>query len=263
MATIARCAAALGLLALVASPSRSLAEDIQAAKRFFDQAETRYHAKDYREALNLYQKAYDAKPLPGFHFNIGQCHRAIGEHEQAIVAFRRYLNESGKTPKYADKARQLISLSEADLARKTPDPTPPDPTPPVMVERDEKPPPVEPPPPPPAPSRRRLRPVYFWSGVALTGALLLTGTITGAVTIQKGNQYNDPKTPYGDLQSLRDSGQALKNTSTAMFVLGAGAAVATTVLYFFTDFRSKSGERQAVGAVPMEGGAMLSWTGEL
>jgi tetratricopeptide (TPR) repeat protein len=255
--TIAKWAAALlGLLAIV-SPALSRADDLEAAKRFFDQAEKQYAAKEYRGALDLYQKAFEAKPLPGFHFNIGQCHRALGEHEQAIVAFRRYLNESGKTPKYADKARQLISLSEADLAKKAPQPAPP-----VMVERDEKPPPPVEPPPPPPPSRRRLRPVYFWSGVALTGALLLTGTITGAVTIQKGNQYNDPKTPYGDLQGLRDSGQTLKNTSTALFALGAGAAVATTVLYFFTDFR-KSGEGQAVGAVPIEGGAMLSWTGEL
>jgi hypothetical protein len=276
-------AAVLGLLSLVA-PAASRADENE-AKQLFEQAEARYAAREYREALALYEKAFEAKPLAGFHFNMGQCYRALGDHEKAVASFKRYLSESKKTPKHAKEARRLIKLSEAELTRK---PAPPPDRPPVkppdnlVPEPALTPPPVaasqpepskEPPivEPPPRSSRRHLRPAYFWTGVGLSAALLLTGTITGAVTIQKGNRYNDPATPYGELQSLRDSGQSLKVTSTVMFALGASAAVATTVLYFFTDFhkepKSGEGRRDApmagLSAAPLPGGAMLSLTGVL
>src|SRR5690606_13492155 len=45
----------------------------------------------FEDALEQYQLAYDAAPIPDFLFNMGQCHRNLGDYEAAIFSFRKYL----------------------------------------------------------------------------------------------------------------------------------------------------------------------------
>ena len=52
----------------------------------------------FDEALDEYQKAYDAKPLPDFLFNIGQCHRNLGDYEAAIFSFKKFLKLDPEAP---------------------------------------------------------------------------------------------------------------------------------------------------------------------
>src|SRR5580765_3001478 len=87
----------------VAAPSRSVhAEDVQtrAAKRHFERGEKLFALGKFDEALEEYQKAFDAKPLPDFLYNIGQCYRNLSDYDQAIFSFKKYLNLQ---PNAADK----------------------------------------------------------------------------------------------------------------------------------------------------------------
>lgn len=63
----------------------------RAAKRHFDKGEKLFALGKFEEALEQYQKAYDAKPIPDLLFNIGQCHRNLGDYEAAIFSFKKYL----------------------------------------------------------------------------------------------------------------------------------------------------------------------------
>jgi tetratricopeptide (TPR) repeat protein len=63
----------------------------RAAKRHNERAEKLFALGKFSEALGEYQEAYDAKPLPGLLFNIGQCYRNLGEYDQAIFSFQKYL----------------------------------------------------------------------------------------------------------------------------------------------------------------------------
>ena len=54
----------------------------QAAKIHFDKGETHYRLGRFEAARKEYTQAYEATPLPGFLFNIGQCHRQLGEYDR-------------------------------------------------------------------------------------------------------------------------------------------------------------------------------------
>ena len=248
MTRLSRLAFLLGIL-FTASPSFAQ-EDLAKAKELFKQAEARFKSSDFRTALELYQQAYAAKPLPGFHFNIAQCHRNLGEYAKAIEHFRLYLESANA--KHAAEAKRLIQLCEAELAKQPPPTsteTKPEPaTAPVVTK-----------PPEPAPRpRKRLRPPIFWTGVAVSVALLATGTITGALALQKSSRFKDPATPQAELVGLRDTGKTLRTTSTVTFAIGAATSVTTAVLFFFTEFRPAE---RTLSAAPIPGGAMVSIAG--
>lgn len=87
----------------------------QAAKQHFQRGEKEYKLGHFEKALQAYSQAYDALPLPGFLFNIGQCHRKLGHFERAIFFYRGYLREK---PRAANRkvVEQLIADSERKLA---------------------------------------------------------------------------------------------------------------------------------------------------
>lgn len=65
----------------------------QKAKKHFKIAEQHYKLGRFQEALAEYSKAYELAPLAGFLFNIGQCHRLLGNHERAVFFYKGYLRE--------------------------------------------------------------------------------------------------------------------------------------------------------------------------
>src|SRR5205823_148602 len=69
------------LFAFVLLAGRAAADetaDVTAARELFERAEVQYTLRHWDAALALYEQAYERKPLPGFLFNIGQCHRQLG-----------------------------------------------------------------------------------------------------------------------------------------------------------------------------------------
>lgn len=81
-------------LALLAAGAHTAAADepaLVSAKLHFDRGEKLYALAKFGDALVEYQKAYDAKPLPGLLFNIGQCYRNLGDYDSAIFSYRKYL----------------------------------------------------------------------------------------------------------------------------------------------------------------------------
>ena len=143
-------------LALFAAPRTASAEDAatKAAKRYFTKGEKLFALGRFDDALAQYEKAFDAKPLPGFLFNIAQCHRNLGNIDQAIFSYRKYLRESPDADNREAVERQIEELEEEKARRAAAG---------GIVVRD--PPPDDRKPPEPG-----KKPVYarwwFWGGVA-------------------------------------------------------------------------------------------------
>lgn len=87
-------------------------------------AEAKAAAKAARQAFDLgkfelalqkYQEAYELKPVPGLLFNLGQCHRQLGNAERALFYFKRYL-ESGPPAGQAKATRELVTKLEEKVA---------------------------------------------------------------------------------------------------------------------------------------------------
>jgi tetratricopeptide (TPR) repeat protein len=127
-------AAVLALAApLAAAPRRpapareSRAEKV--ARAHFERAEKAFNLGHFDEALAGYQDAYQALPLPAFVFNIAQCHRNLGNGEQAVFFYQRYLSLQPDAPNrpvveelIADQTRLLDARKAAEAAA---EPAPP------------------------------------------------------------------------------------------------------------------------------------------
>lgn len=104
----------LRLVALVAGlgvPAVSRAGESDDARAKFEAAQSAYDLGDFERARRLYADAYELKPLPGFLFNIGQCHKKLGEWSKAGFFFRRYL---ARVPPGTDVSRLQQLIAEMD-----------------------------------------------------------------------------------------------------------------------------------------------------
>lgn len=102
------------------------------AKALYAEGEHAYQQKDFAKALGLYQRAFEAWPLPGFQFNIGQCYRQMGDLAQAIAAFNLYLEQSPRAPNRKTVVALLKDAKRALMRH-------PSPPPPVVAAAEDAP----------------------------------------------------------------------------------------------------------------------------
>jgi tetratricopeptide (TPR) repeat protein len=169
-ASILRLLAAAALLAaLLVGGARPAAADDQAtrtARAHWERGEKLFALGRFAEALAAYEQAFEAKPLPGFLFNIGQCHRNLGDHDAAIFSFRKYLRLAPE----ADNRAAVLALIDELEARQAEEA--------AARQRRAF---AEPDPRGAAPAgRERRRPLYktwwFWTGVAAVAGAGGAGT---------------------------------------------------------------------------------------
>jgi len=134
----------------VTQPAHAEGDAKAAARAHFKRAEAAFNLGKFEEALAAYQAAYETKPLPGFLFNIAQCHRNMGNHERALFFYRRYLALDPESPNRA-VVEELIDESEKRRAAQAPSTAltpPPAASAPPAVSAPSTPPSAPPPPPP-------------------------------------------------------------------------------------------------------------------
>jgi tetratricopeptide (TPR) repeat protein len=85
------------------------------AREHFEVAQTAYDLGRFDEALAGYSEAYRLTALPGFLFNIAQCHRQLGNDGQALFFYNRYLDLAPGAKNEA-LARRLVRELEARQA---------------------------------------------------------------------------------------------------------------------------------------------------
>ncbi|MFL5352882.1 tetratricopeptide repeat protein [Archangium sp.] len=87
------------------------------ARARFAEGNVSYDLAEFQKALDAYSEAYRLMPLPGFLFNIAQCHRQLGRPERAGFFYRRYLSLSKEEPSNAGLVRQLISEMDVQVRK--------------------------------------------------------------------------------------------------------------------------------------------------
>jgi tetratricopeptide (TPR) repeat protein len=216
----------------------------QRARELFQRAEEHYKAERFEQALQLYSQAYKIKPLAGFLFNLGQCERQLGRCEKALVHFREFLRRLPEAPNRA-MVDDLILECEAAVTEKEKGTAPPEPAPaPVPA------PPADPEEKVTVVSSKGAHPAWFWTSASLGGLLLVTGTVTGILTLGMNDEYKEATSRDRQLD-LRDSGRITGRITDVTLAAGAAAAVAAAVLYFFTDWSPEEARLSA-----SDGGAL-------
>jgi hypothetical protein len=140
-------------LLLAAPPEAGVPADARAdaqadaqAKALARRSMLDYDTGHYAQALAEVEKAYELDPLPALLFNLGQCHRALGHHRDAAMAFRSYLRDvpNAKNRELAQTLYEQMSvLAAEDEKGAATAPPPPAPVPAAA--------PAAPPPPSPLP----------------------------------------------------------------------------------------------------------------
>jgi hypothetical protein len=159
------------------------------AKKLFRKAEKQFYLGRFKKALKLYEKAYDVLPLPGFLYNIAQCHRHLGSYKKAIFFYRGYLAKSRRADR--KMVEGLIAACQKKL-REAPRRVRPRDRPSVRPRLRLR--PGEPGArrrivitPPPGGGRKPARaPVYrkWWFWTALTaGAAIIAGAVAAGVVV--------------------------------------------------------------------------------
>jgi len=88
-------------------------DELPRAKSLFTQGQREYNLGHYPEALALFEQAYKIKPLPELLYNIGQCHRLLGNLEQARRVYQNFLYAVPDSPHAEAAAEKLHELDEA------------------------------------------------------------------------------------------------------------------------------------------------------
>jgi hypothetical protein len=118
---------------LGARTARAGGGDEKQARELYERAEKSFNVGKFAEALTDYQAAYEAKPLPGFLFNIAQCYRNMGNYERARFFFRRYLAVEPHAPNHrrveeliAEMSKQIEAQAASGAAAPSTSPPPAD-----------------------------------------------------------------------------------------------------------------------------------------
>ena len=163
-------------LSVAIAPRVAHADDLatRASMRHFERGEKLFALGKFDEALDEYQKAFDAKPLPDFLYNIAQCYRNLGDLDQSIFSFKKYLKLQPEAAD-RDKVEKLIDDLEAQKERgdgqrfvKKPTQAPPDEHTPIYKKW------------------------WFWTGIAVVG-------VAGGVGIYEGTRGGPPGTDLGNI----------------------------------------------------------------
>lgn len=155
----------LALFVIALSARVAAADDAATrnAKRHFERGQKLYTLTKFREALDEYQQAFDARPIPDFLFNIGQCYRNLGDYDAAIFSYKKYLAGAPDAPNRPQVEQLIVDLQarkDQEDARRL---ALPPPTPPGTAATAG-----------PAPAPPPDRPIYtrwwFWTGVGVVAA---------------------------------------------------------------------------------------------
>jgi len=103
----------------IAQPSGASEDKLDSAKKHMERGQELYMQKKYAEAAEAFAAAYAVQPYAAFIYNEAVCHQKLGENEQALDLFRKYLRVDPSAPD-ANKVRDRIRRIEEAMAPPTP-----------------------------------------------------------------------------------------------------------------------------------------------
>ncbi|HEX4459037.1 MAG TPA: hypothetical protein VIA18_13765, partial [Polyangia bacterium] len=119
---------AVAVVVVVSCAVSARAEDLQKAREALQEANQHYDLGEYGPALEAFKAAYRNHQEPALLFNIAQCERLLGQHEEAVREYRMYLIKVPDAPN-RDSVKTLIEKLDSNnhgdgLAKSRPEQSP-------------------------------------------------------------------------------------------------------------------------------------------
>ena len=224
-------ALALGLAAVpsVAWAGPSVQEQVDALN---SEAVEKFQAKEYDEAVELFEQAYALQPEPNFLFNIGRIREEQGNLESAVEYYERFVKEPGVPLEAREKGLERLRVLRAILEETAVKEPEPEPEPVSEPEPEPEPEPVSEPEPEPEPEPRKRTPPMRIAGYVLLGtggAALGAAGALGGLALSRSNALADQHT-YEERSDTVDKGRGLALGADVLFGVGGAMAVTGLVL---------------------------------
>jgi tetratricopeptide (TPR) repeat protein len=285
ISTAPRALAGLLALLLAATAAPALAQEltpaqIERARSHFAAARAAETQEKWDDAVREYIAAYEVTRDPKLFFQIARCYENAGKTREALVFYRRYLNEeTGLSAAAQQEVRDKIATLQGKPAA-TASP-PPAPTPGAGTEAPEPDPAPDPAdpgddllddamgPPPAVAGAATLPPeepdaswygAAAWTSVGVAALFLTSGGVLAmsassrADDMKRLTSFRDPSTglPRAYVGSVREqyedaeqSGERFERLARIAFV-GAGVATAAAITFFVLDATSADDEEGAL-----------------
>jgi tetratricopeptide (TPR) repeat protein len=85
------------------------------AEDYFNQAEALYRVQEYDKAFLYYKQSYLLSQQPALLFNMGQCQRQLGRHEEALKSYKSFVRDDPDN-KLRPQVEKLILEEEKAIA---------------------------------------------------------------------------------------------------------------------------------------------------
>lgn len=202
------------------------------AKELLEKGNRHYRVKEIEKAIELYKQGALVEDAPVFLYNLGQCYRMLGQYEDAIWHYERFLDRRNPTGEVRTYVEEFITDMKAELEQraKSKEPTEPGPdTPPAEPDEPEPKPGDEMPMPVPADAPPA------WHADTLGWILTATGavaTIGGGLLLANASGLEsdaNAEPNETDRMDLRDTASSRRTMGIVATVAGAGLLVAGIV----------------------------------
>src|SRR3954470_20883410 len=101
------------------------ADNKQLAKDAFREGTRLYEVAEFQKALEAFKRAYLNFEEPTLLFNIAQCHRQLGDKQEAARFYKTYLHKMPNAPNRGDVVKMIDTLEQAIALERTVRTTPP------------------------------------------------------------------------------------------------------------------------------------------
>ncbi len=222
-----------------------------------------FRAKEYDNAISLFERAYAADPQPNYLFNIGRVHEEKGELAKAVEYYQRFVQSAGVDLEARENAVARLKVLRATLAeleeKKAPEDEPARKATTETQPRETS----------PLDDRRRVRDRKFrlagYSLLGVGGVGMVIGAAFGGIALAKSRKASSTERVDEKL-ALRQEAKGPAAAGDGLLIAGGVLAATGLVLVLVTLRKSKSARADTVARrtfAPMLGGDRvgLAWTG--
>jgi tetratricopeptide (TPR) repeat protein len=86
------------------------------ARELYENGKVAYELSKFKEAVELFERAYALRPAPLLLFNLGQTHRQLGNLEEAQHSYEGFLREADRGMPEREVAERLLAEIEGERA---------------------------------------------------------------------------------------------------------------------------------------------------
>jgi hypothetical protein len=231
-------------------------DDMERAKEAYTLGQRHFDAGEYAEALEAFQRSFDAFPHFRTIFSLALCFEKLGEVERAVEAYRRYVDWSGEVPNRGDVERKIEELR----ALLPPEPEPAEDTA-EGPEPEPEPAPETPPETPQQPGTDLRTPGWVVIGTG-AAAVVVGGVMLGLAQRSRREMEDVEGVPYDPAKHdpMKEDGETFEKAGWICGGIGVAALAAGVIMLLVSDVpgEGREGPGLEAKAVALEGGGALT-----